>query len=57
MTEFRWEKKDLPEIPKSWMICSLLITLIILRCFGIDTFVTAGISIIIGYLTGKDTIR
>lgn len=48
------EKKTicLPEIPNSWLIALVLVGLVILRAFGIDTFVTAGLSVIIGYLTG-----
>ena len=43
----------LPEIPNSWLIGVLLIGLIVLRSFGIDSFTTAGISLLIGYITGK----
>ena len=43
----------LPEIPNSWLIGALLIGLIVLRSFGIDSFTTAGISLLIGYITGK----
>ena len=42
----------LPEIPQSWLIGLLMVGLVIMRCFGIDSFTTAAISIIIGYLTG-----
>jgi len=45
-------KGKLEEIPNSWLVAMLLAGLIILRCFGIDTWVTASISVIIGYLTG-----
>lgn len=44
---------SLPEIPNSWIIAILLFGLVILRAFGIDSFTTAGISLIIGYITGK----
>ena len=43
----------LPEIPNSWLITVLLIGLVIMRCFGVDSFTTAGISLLIGYITGK----
>ena len=43
---------ELPEIPVSWVIVLLLIGLIVLRAFGIDTWTTAAISTLIGYLTG-----
>jgi hypothetical protein len=41
------------EIPKTWLIAGLIVSLTIMRAFGIDSFTTAGIGIIIGYLTGK----
>jgi hypothetical protein len=44
---------QLCDIPQSWLILILLFSLVIMRCFGIDTFATAGISAIIGYVTGK----
>jgi len=45
-------KIELPEIPRSWLIMILMCGLIMLRGFGIDTFVTAGISALIAYLLG-----
>lgn len=45
--------KKLPEIPKTWIICLLLIGLVVLRLFGIDTWTTAAISTLVGYVTGK----
>jgi hypothetical protein len=45
-------KFKLPEIPMSWIIVLLLVGLIVLRYFGIDTWTTAAISTIIGWLTG-----
>jgi hypothetical protein len=44
--------KELPEIPNSWLIAFLLLGLLLLRCFDIDTWVTAALSMVIGYLTG-----
>ena len=40
----------LPDVPRSWIIALLAILLIALRFFGIDTFVTAGLSAIITWL-------
>jgi len=42
----------LPEIPQSYLILILLAGLIIIRCFGFDSWATASISTLIGYLTG-----
>jgi len=42
----------LPEIPKTWLIGALLVGMIVMRCFGIDSWTTAALSIVIGYLTG-----
>jgi len=44
---------DFPEIPITYIVALLVIGLVILRAFGIDTFTTAGLSMIIGYITGK----
>jgi len=44
--------KNLPEIPKTWLIALLLLGCIVLRGFGIDTFVTAALMAMVGYLTG-----
>lgn len=41
-----------PEIPKSWIIVILLAGLIILRAMDIDSWTTAAISTIIGWLVG-----
>jgi hypothetical protein len=43
----------LPEIPKSWLIAGLFISMVILRAAGIDGFTTAGLSLVVGYITGK----
>lgn len=42
----------LPEIPITWLIGALMVGLVVLRAFGVDTWTTAALSIIIGYLTG-----
>lgn len=44
--------KKLPEIPKTWLIGLLMVGLVIIRSFGIDTWTTSAISIIIGWLVG-----
>jgi hypothetical protein len=44
---------DLPEIPNSWVIAILAVVLVIMRFCGIDSWTTAAISILIGYITGK----
>ena len=41
------------EIPRSWIIAILIVGMIIMRLFGIDTWTTAALSLIIGYLTGQ----
>lgn len=45
-------KMKLPEIPTSYMVCIVLMGLVIMRCFGIDSWVTASLSMLVGYLTG-----
>ena len=45
--------KTLPEIPNTWLIALLFAALVMLRIYGIDSFTTAGISLLIGYVTGK----
>jgi len=45
-------KNKLPEIPTTWVVAVLMVGLIVLRAFGIDTWTTAAISTLIGYLTG-----
>ena len=42
-----------PEIPKSYLVALLLVGLVVLRLFGIDTYVTALLSAIGGYILGK----
>ena len=44
--------KELPQIPNSWIIVIVCLSLVVLRAINIDTYVTAGIATIIGYLTG-----
>lgn len=44
---------SLPEIPRTWIIFFLLVALVVLRAFGIDTWTTAALSLIIGYVTGQ----
>jgi hypothetical protein len=42
----------LPEIPKTWIVCLLMVGMVSMRCFGIDTWTTSALSIIIGWLVG-----
>lgn len=46
-------KMKFPEIPHTWLIGGLMGGLILLRCLGIDSWTTASLSLIIGYMTGK----
>lgn len=41
------------ELPKTWLIAFLFLGLVVMRMFGIDSFTTAGISLLIGYITGQ----
>lgn len=52
MTEEKPKKFCFPEIPTSWIVVVLLLGLIILRAFDIDSWTTASISTIIGWLVG-----
>jgi hypothetical protein len=45
-------KSRLPDIPITWIVLLLIIGLIILRAMNIDSWTTAAISTIIGWLTG-----
>lgn len=44
---------NLQEIPKSYIIVIIFIGLIILRAMNMDSWVTAALSLIVGYMTGK----
>lgn len=46
------KNNGLPEIPVSWIIAALIIGLVTLRAMNIDSWTTAAISTIIGWLTG-----
>ena len=43
----------LPDIPNSWIIAILAAGLVILRYYNIDSYTTAALGMIIGYVTGK----
>jgi hypothetical protein len=45
--------RTFPEIPQSWLVAGLIASLVILRAFNIDSFTTAGLGLLIGYVTGK----
>ena len=49
---FYGKKICLPDIPKTWIVVILLTGLIILRAMDIDSWTTAAISTIIGWLVG-----
>jgi hypothetical protein len=42
----------LPEIPKTWLVAAFLLSMVVLRTFGVDSFATGGIGLISGYLFG-----
>jgi hypothetical protein len=44
---------SLPEIPNTWLIAILLAGLIVMRIFSIDSWTTATLGVIIGYITGS----
>ena len=44
---------NIPEVPTGWLVIAIFTGLVILRAFGIDTWSTAALSLIIGYVTGK----
>jgi hypothetical protein len=44
---------NLPEIPNSYLIAVLLVGMVIMRAYGIDSWTTAAISLLMGYITGK----
>ena len=44
---------DLPEIPQTWLVLLLLVTMCFLRWQGIDSFTTAGLSGVAFYILGK----
>jgi len=43
----------LPEIPNSWIIAILVIGLVVMRYFSIDSWTTAALGLLIGYITGQ----
>jgi len=44
--------KKFPDIPRTWIVVMLLVGLIVLRAMDIDSWTTASISTIIGWLVG-----
>ena len=46
----------LPPIPKSWLAAVCLVSMVVLRAFGIDSFVTGGFGLIAGYLFGTTSV-
>lgn len=43
----------LKDIPTSYLIAGLGVALVALRAFGIDSWTTATLGVIVGYVTGK----
>ena len=41
------------EIPMSWIIALFVVGMVVMRCFGIDSWVTATMGSILGYIMGK----
>lgn len=48
---------NLPEIPQSYMAAAFLVSMVILRAFGIDSFTSAGLAAVSGYLFGREVER
>lgn len=49
----REKRRNLVEIPNSWIAFTFLVGMIILRLYGIDSFVTGTLSGISMYLFGR----
>jgi len=45
---------ELPDIPRSWQVTFLILALVILRAWSIDSWTTAALGTLIGYVIGKD---
>lgn len=43
----------LPEIPQSYLIALLMVAMVAMRYYGIDSWTTAGMGIISGWMMGK----
>lgn len=41
------------QIPITWLIAFLMAALVVLRALGIDSWTTASLGILVGYLTGN----
>ena len=46
------KKLCLPEIPMTWLMAVFLVAMVLLRAFGIDSWTTAILSSIAGFLFG-----
>lgn len=44
---------NLPDLPDGWLISLLIVGLIVLRAMNYDSWTTATLSIIVGYLVGN----
>jgi hypothetical protein len=45
--------KKFPEIPKSYLAMALIVGLVVLRAVGIDSYITASLGLVVGYVFGK----
>lgn len=44
---------ELPEIPQTWLVGLLLASMVVMRFFNIDSWTTAALSSVMGYILGK----
>lgn len=62
MEEIKTEEKQtivkhkfiLPKIPLSWLLVILVIGLVVMRAFGIDSWTTATLGTLIGFVLSKE---
>ena len=44
----------LPDIPRSWLVALFLFSMVVLRALSIDSYTTAGLAVVAGYIFGRD---
>ena len=44
--------RELLEVPKTWLILALLAGMVAIRCLGFDSWATASLASLMGYLLG-----
>jgi RsiW-degrading membrane proteinase PrsW (M82 family) len=49
-----FDVRNLPDIPHSWLVAVFFLGMIALRAMNIDSFVSVGLSLVAGFLFGKD---